>query len=382
MRSPYLAVLVVLGLLMSACSSPPSVEGTTAPEAPTTAATETTTDGEGEEAPAGDLESVLAAVEGLTGEERQEALLGLAEEEGDLNLYTSLTSDVLGPLIDAFSEQFDLDASSFRAASEDVLLRITQEADANFAGADVVETNGGEMFNLSSEGLLFPYESPAREGLIPQALFEDWTATRLNIFAISWNTSLVPEGEVPTSWQDLADPKWDGRLSIEQGDVDWYKTLWEWFVEEQGMSPEEADAIFEGIAGGALAVRGHTVTGELLAAGEFDVAASNYTYLVDNIAADGAPITWQPAVEPVISRPNGVGLMKTVQNPASALLFIDWLLSDAQEYLVESGITPARADLGGLEGLEIISVDLESFAAEEDEWTDRYEQLVMTAEEG
>ncbi len=54
---------------------------------------------------------------------------------------------------------------------------------------------------------------------------------------------------------------------------------------------------------GAKLAKGHSGQGELLSAGEFGVAASNYTYLVEQAKADGAPVDDQPFVEPVIARP-------------------------------------------------------------------------------
>ncbi len=41
--------------------------------------------------------------------------------------------------------------------------------------------------------------------------FENWTADRYNLFAPSWNTTKVPAGDQPKTWEDLANPKWDGR---------------------------------------------------------------------------------------------------------------------------------------------------------------------------
>ena len=95
------------------------------------------------------------------------------------------------------------------------------------------------------------------------------------------------------------------------------------------------------MANGAKVVKGHTVMGELLSAGQFSVAASNYCYLVQRAADKGAPVAYQPFVQPVIARPQGAALMKSAPHPAAALLFVDWLLTEGQQVIVDLSLTPS-----------------------------------------
>jgi iron(III) transport system substrate-binding protein len=323
------------------------------------------------------LADVLAALDGLSGNARTEKLLELVEAEGaTLNLYTSMSPALLEPVVEAFEDTYEVDLAVYRANSETVLQRLVEEADAGFHGADVVETSGLEMFNLSDAGIVVPYDSPARAGLIEEAIEDRWTASRINTFVVTWNTDLVPDGEQPTSWEELADPRWKGNVAIEAGDIDWYKTLWEHWVDE-GMSPEEADTLFEQIAANALVVRGHTVLAQLLAAGEFAVGV-NYYHTNELAAAEGAPVTAEPLAKPTIGRANGVGVIEGVPHPAAAILFVDWILADGQVVLDENETDPVRADIALPLGLV---VDLESLATEQQEWTDRYDRLLQLGEE-
>jgi iron(III) transport system substrate-binding protein len=287
-----------------------------------------------------------------------------------------MTSDVVDGLAGAFEDEFDIEPSVYRADSETVLRRLIEEANAGFRGSDIVETNGPELASLSQEEILVSLDSPVNEALVENAVYDGWTTDRFNKFVISWNTEKVGESDRPQSWEDLADPKWDGQLALEPSDIDWYKTLWEYWVNEAGMSEQEVDEIFEQIAQDALFVKGHTLMGDLLAAGEFSVAASNYSYLVENVKEEGAPVAWEPPIEPVISRPNGIALVRGAQHPATAVLFMEWVLSDGQETLKEFNLDPARADIVTTPGAEEIFVDVESYIEEQAEWTDRYEQLV------
>jgi iron(III) transport system substrate-binding protein len=336
---------------------------------------------EGSGAPANQAESVYADLVALSGQERRDELVKRAEEEGSLTIYTSMTSDVADAVVEAFEDTFDLDVSLYRAGSETVLQRILQEQKAGFAGNDVIETNATELFALASEGALADYQGERRE-LVPEAgRFEGWTATRFNLFSPSWNTDLVKDLGVPTSWEDLADPKYDGQLSMEVGDYDWYLTLYKHW-QEQGKSEAEIDKLFADMADGAKIVKGHTVQGELLSAGQFAVVTSNYTYLVERVKQKGAPVDYTPLVEPVIARPNGVGLMKTATNPAAAMLFADWLLEEGQEVIAEEGLTPSITEgADPLEGVEVIPVDVEALLNESDMWSKKYDAVIQGGEQ-
>jgi iron(III) transport system substrate-binding protein len=335
----------------------------------------------GDGPPASKAEPVYAELSALSGQERRDELVKRAEEEGALTIYTSMTSDVADAVVEAFEDSFDVDVSLYRAGSETVLQRILQEQKANFAGNDVVETNATEMFVLAKEGALGAYEGERRE-LVPDAgTFEGWTATRFNLFSPSWNTELIEPLGIPKTWEDLADPKYDGKLSMEVADFDWYLTLYGYWL-EQGKSEAEIDKLFADMADGAKIVKGHTVQGELLSAGQFAVVASNYTYLVERVKQKGAPVDYKPLVEPVIARPNGVGLMKTAAHPAAAMLFYDWLLEEGQEVIAEEGLTPSIAEgEDPLKGVDVIPVDVEKLLNESDKWSKKYDDVVAGGEQ-
>src|SRR4029450_367528 len=62
--------------------------------------------------------------EGLKGQERRDALLKDAKAEGEVSLYTSMTSDVAGAVTKAFTDQTGIKAHLYRADSQTVLRRL------------------------------------------------------------------------------------------------------------------------------------------------------------------------------------------------------------------------------------------------------------------
>jgi iron(III) transport system substrate-binding protein len=324
-----------------------------------------------------EAEQLYEEVRALPAQERRDRLVELAAEENGLNLYTSMNADMVDAVTEAFSDEFDIDVSTYRAGSETVLQRILQEQDAGFAGNDIVETNGSELGALQQEGVMAPCISQELIDQVPEAgQSEAWTATRFNLFGPSWNTEIIDEP--PTSWEDLADPKYDGQLALELGDYDWYMGLTDYWL-EQGKSQEEVDQLWADIVDGASVVKGHTVMAELMSAGQFGLASSNYTYIVEKAKAEGAPVETQPYVDPLIARPNGGSCMKTAENPATAMLFMDWLMQEGQAVLAEESATPAISD--EQIDVELYPVDGDKLLESGEEITAEYEELLAGVEE-
>jgi iron(III) transport system substrate-binding protein len=363
-RARWAAALLAAGLAATACGgSPTSSGGSQAAQGPTEA------------------EKVYADLLKLPASERHAALVKAANEEGAVTIYTSMTSDVADEVIGEFEDTYDdLDVSVYRADSETVLQRVLQEQKAGFYGNDVVESNATEMIAMEQEGLMSPYRGPARDAVSDIAKFDTWTGVRFNLFEPSWNTNLVKPGDQPTSWEDLADPKWNGKMSMELEDYDWYGTLHDYFT-SQGMTDEEADKVFQEMADGAKIVKGHTVQGELLSAGQFSMVASNYSYITETLKRDGAPVDYQPMVEPVIARPNGIGLMKTAEHPAAAILFTDWILTDGQQVMADLGLTPSVESMDPFGDANVIPVNTDKLLNQGDQWSKEYEQVVEQGKE-
>src|SRR5918992_1145513 len=348
-RSRLLALVAVLATAI-ACSSPPTSEEDGQDGGGTT-------DGQqgGELTDVTPmLEEIYAELEGLDGDARRERLIELADEEGgSFNAYGSTNLDDIFPMLDEFTDATGIDVNYYRASSSDILQRVLQEADANFPGADLVFTNGPEL-----------------------SVIDPWVWLYLNTFVGSWNTDRVSSG--PATWEDLL--AYGEGLALEVGDFDWFATLVKtYFMEGQGMSEEEAVDLFRQAANGAALVDGHTLMAELLAAGEYDVSASTYLPRILQLKGDEAPVEWEGGPEPIIIRPNGIGIHRYAVRPASALLFLEFMLTDAQQLLLDIDRQPASAGIegGGIpEGVETLVVDLAALLDEREKWEGLWEEII------
>lgn len=361
-------LLLVVLLAVSACSE----------------ATDAESQEEGQ--PEASLEQVFAELEGLTGEERRQRLVELVRaEDTGLTLYTSLSIDDSGPIVAAFEEQYGISVDLYRASGSTVAQRLLLEAEAGFPGADVVMVNGTEMVVLDEEGLLAPLTTPVAEDLLPSVVFDNWAGMYVQVFAAAWNTDLIDSSRAPQTWEQVL-TDYPGTLGMELGDFDWFATLIkDYFIAQKDMSEEEAVELFAQAARGALVVDGHTLMAELLAGGTFDVASSPYQHRIQRLFEEGAPVAWEPAVEPLLARPNGVALHRDNDAPATSLLLVEWTLTDAQHMVSEDfGRTPTnRLVEGGIpEGYDVINVDLAALLDEREKWEGLYESVVSQSGQG
>lgn len=359
-------------LLLAACGSSPTASG----------------DGQarGNDAAkqaAAKAQEVYDRINGLSGEERRKTLVELAEKEGKLSIYTSNTD--MDKLVKGFEDAYDIDVSVYRGNSESVLQRVLQEQQANYLGNDFIDTNAGELNILNKEGKLYPYKGELRDKVRKEGQAEGWTASRFNVFVVGWNTNKVKPGQEPKAFEELADPKWKGQISMEVGDVDWFAGLYKYYL-DQGKSEAEVKDLFTRIAANSKVAKGHTTQGEMLSAGQFAVTISSYSHTIDKAADKGAPVSWRPAsgapVQPILLRPNGVGLMKTASNPAAAMLFVDWELTEGQKILEKAfriGSIPTGKD--PLAGLKVVAVPEQELLADPKKWDTLYDEIIKAGQE-
>ena len=281
--------------------------------------------------------SNIAALAALTGAERQKRLAEGAKKEGVVSIYTSMPLDDMAALTSAFEAKYGVKAKVWRSGSEKILQRGLLEAKANRFEVDVFETNSPEMEVLSREKVLIAANSPFLNELIPQAIpsHKEWIATRLNIFTCAYNTKLVKKEELPKTYQDLLDPKWKGKLSVEADDSDWLAETVMKMGEEKGI------ALFKEIARkNAVSVRkGHTLLSNLVASGEVPMALTVYNYKIEQMKNSGAPVDWF-ALDPTIARPNANGVARNAPHPHAALLFQDFELTEGQLILGKRDFIP------------------------------------------
>src|ERR687891_2157030 len=151
------------------------------------------------------------------GADRDQRVIEGAKKEKQVVVYTSLNTKDSIPITQAFEKKYGVKVELWRSSSEKVLQRALTEARAGRYAVDAFELNGPEMEALYREGLLEEFYSPHFKSLPPAAFpkHRHYAADRFNFFTIAYNTKLVKPNEVPNTYEDLAHPRWTGKIGIE-----------------------------------------------------------------------------------------------------------------------------------------------------------------------
>lgn len=294
-------------------------------------------------------------------------LIAAAEAEGQLVWYQTADERIGQRVADAFSEAYDIQVSFNRLNSSQLEQRFSAEMEAGSPAVDVIipgyatffdeAVDQGWLTRLSEEEI--PEYPPAH--LPAEAILEDSGTAIVNItpYVFGYNTEHVSADEAPSTWGDLLDPKWEGRILMSDPTISSVYTAMYYMVEQEyGIEYLEQlgarqPRIFQGAA----------PMGEALAAGEGYLAVPLPVVFMANLQEEGAPIDWK-TMDISIGNASVLGLVSNAPNPNAARLFIHWLLSEeGMEVFTssEGSINPANLDEWPT---EISSPDLDRRAGE------------------
>jgi len=85
----------------------------------------------------------------------------------------------------------------------------------------------------------------------------------------------------------------------------------------------------------------------LVVTGEVPLALTGYAYKVEQLRKAGAPVDWL-IVPPGVARFEGAGVTRRAAHPHTAILFFEFMLTDAQDILRDRDFFPARANVRSL----------------------------------
>jgi len=314
----------------------------------------------------------LAEIASYAGPDRIAKLVAGAKKDGAVNVYTSETVEDIGALSQAFEAKYGVKLNVWRGSSEDILQRAVVEARGGRFDADAFETGATAMESLHRELLLQQIDTPAIADLAPEAIqpHHEWIGTRYNIFVAAYNTRLVAGTDLPKGYGDLADPKWKGKLGIEADDSDWFGAVVEALGEERGLK------LFRNIvATNGISVRkGHTLLANLVVSGEVPLAISTYFYKVAQLKKRGAPID-SLTIAPVVARFEGAGVARRAPHPYAAVLFMEFMLTDAQDILAKRDFFPADVKVKPMPA-ELTFLDPAKALDQSQKWSKYYRDIV------
>ena len=284
------------------------------------------------------------------------SLVERARKEGTFLLYSSMNTPDVNQLFDGFRKRYPFIApKAYTTRSAALLERIVTEARAGKQFADVVQGNAFTLYILAKKGFTESYASPEAKSY--PDMFRDpaggWIAVYLQLNVIAYNPKLVSRSEAPKGYDDLFNPKWKGRMGLDDKQYIWFDGLLKVLGRDKGL------AYMKRLAGQAIHFRsGNTLLANLLAAGEFGILINARPESVDELKQKGAPVEWV-APRPTTANVLPIAIAKNAQHANAAKLFMDYMLSEeGQKLLSVMSRTPVRPGIAATnprlsQGIEI-----------------------------
>ncbi|HEY9547926.1 MAG TPA: Fe(3+) ABC transporter substrate-binding protein [Kiloniellaceae bacterium] len=289
-----------------------------------------------------------------------------AQAQQVLNLYSARHYQTDDALYAGFTDKTGIEINRIEADSDALIERIKSEG-ANSPADVFITVDAGRLWRAEEAGLFQPVESEVLTKAIPENLRHPdglWFGFSTRARIIYYDKTKIEAGAIET-YEDLADPKWKGKVCIRSSSNVYNQSLLSALIAAHGEAgaKEWAQAMVDNFA--RKPVGGDTDQLRGIGAGECEIAVANSYYFVR--------LMTDPEEKELVEKigwvfPNqddrgthvnisGAGVLKHAPHKEAAVQFLEYLASpEAQrffaegnnEYPVVSGvdITPALKALG------------------------------------
>ncbi len=269
-------------------------------------------------------------------------------------MYSSNNETTIGVVTDAAAEHDPaLQVDAVAGSSGPLLQRIESEASA--PAADVFYSAPGSSFEAYAE-LIEPYRSPEADA-IPDELIdadERWTATNTHVVALMVNTDQIDGGEAPTTWKELTDPEWKGKI-ISADPAQSSTALTALYGAYKMLGEEE----FAKLAANLDITESSGNVYPAVAQGEYAVSIGYESNIYPYIAGGQAGVEMVYPEDGTFVEHDAVFIVKDGPNPDGAKALVDVILAkETQEQnLAQSFRRPSRDDIDVTEFVEFKALD-------------------------
>ncbi len=267
--------------------------------------------------------------------------VGTAAADGEVNVYSLRQPFLIEPLLKAFTDKTGI-KTNVVFAKDGVVERMKAEG-ANSPADVILTVDIGRLNDAVEAGVVQPVASKTLEANIP-ASFRDpegrWFALTQRARLIYASKDRVKPGEI-TSYEELADPKWKGRICTRSGKHDYNVALLAAMIAHHGEA--KAEEWLKGLKANLARKAQGNDRGQVKAVmeGECDLAIGN-NYYYGAMLANPEQKPWADSVNlvfPTIAgskdthvNVSGIAMTKSAPNRDNALKLMEFLSSpEAQE---------------------------------------------------
>ncbi len=265
-------------------------------------------------------------------------LLSSALSASELNLYSHRHYEVDRQIFADFTAATGIKVNVVQASADQLIERLRAEG-ANSPADLLFTVDAGRLQRAKEAGLLQPLTSPLIDERVPANLRDpdrQWHGITVRARVIVYAKDRVKPEELST-YEDLADPKWRGRLLVTSSGSVYNQSLLASLIEADGR--EEALAWARGVRANLARTPqgGDRDQARALAAGLADVAITNTYYIgllrssrnaADRAAGEAVGVYFpNQAGRGAHINVSGIGLTRSSKNKENAIRFIEYLTS-------------------------------------------------------
>jgi iron(III) transport system substrate-binding protein len=288
-----------------------------------------------------------------------------AAAEEVLNLYSSRHYQTDEALYENFTKETGIKINRIEGKGDALIERIKSEG-ANSPADVLLTVDAGRLWRAEQAGLFQPVSSKRLDEVVPANLRHPeglWFGFSTRARLIYYARDRVEEGAI-ARYEDLADPKWKGKVCIRSSSNIYNQSLLGSILAAHGTKAAEdwAKAVVGNFARGPQG--GDTDQLRGVASGECDIAVANSYYFVrlmtkpkekdKDVAAKVGWIFPNQGDRGTHVNVSGAGVMKNAPNKAAAIKFLEYLASEgAQRYFADGNNEyPVVAGVEGSSALE------------------------------
>lgn len=249
-----------------------------------------------------------------------------------------------------FTEETGVEVEFLTGNDAELRERIAAEGDETEADA-YITVDAGNLAAAAEQELFQPIDSPVLDGAIPAELSDpngNWYGLTIRARTLVYNPDLIAAAELPTSYEQLAEPEWDGRVCMRVSTNVYTQSLVASLIANHGY--DEAARIVSGWAANAEIYNNDVLILEAINDGLCEVGLTNHYYLARELADDpdfDVDLAWiNQGDRGVHVNVSGGGVTRYSSHPEEAQMFLEWLATDGQEVLVGGNYEfPANPDV-------------------------------------
>ncbi len=269
-------------------------------------------------------------------------------EGGEVNVYTTREPGLIQPLLDTFTKETGIRTNVVFIESG---LAERVEAEGENSPADILSVvDYGNLVDFVDRGLTQPIESSVLDAAVPSNLRDpagNWYALSMRARVIYASKERVAENSF--TYENLADPKWKGRVCIRSGQHPYNTSLFAAMIAKDG--PEKTEKYLTGLKANLARTAGggdRDVARDILA-DICDIGVGNSYYVGLMRSGTGGPgqQQWGDAIKVILPtfadglgthvNISGAAVAKYAPNKANAIKLLEFLVSPEAQAIYASG---------------------------------------------